>query len=63
MPVETPTVVLVHDAFAESAGWGPVVEQLQACDLRVLAAANPLRSIAGDAAYLRDVLKPEIEIL
>jgi len=56
MLVETLIVVLVHGAFAESAGWGPVVEELQARGLGVVAAANPLRSLAGDAAYLRDVI-------
>lgn len=52
----TPTVVLVHGAFAESASWNAVVEQLKARGLEVLAAANPLRSVAGDAAYVRDVV-------
>jgi pimeloyl-ACP methyl ester carboxylesterase len=51
-----PTVVLVHGAFAESASWNDVIEQLQAQEVPVIAAANPLRSIPGDAAYLRDVL-------
>ena len=50
-------VVLVHGAFAESASWNGVVEQLQANAIRVLAAANPLRSLPGDAAYVRDVLR------
>jgi pimeloyl-ACP methyl ester carboxylesterase len=48
-----PTVVLVHGAFAESGGWGPVVERLQAEGHRVIAAANPLRSVAYDAAQIR----------
>jgi pimeloyl-ACP methyl ester carboxylesterase len=52
----TPTVVLVHGAFAESASWNAVVEQLKARRLEVVAAANPLRSVAGDAAYVRDVI-------
>ncbi len=56
MPEQTPTVVLVHGAFAESASWGAVVEQLQSRGLPVVAAANPLRSVAGDAAYVRDVI-------
>jgi pimeloyl-ACP methyl ester carboxylesterase len=51
-----PTVVLVHGAFAESASWNGVVEQLQGRSLDVVAVANPLRGIPGDAAYLRDVL-------
>ena len=56
MPDQTPTVVLVHGAFAESASWDAVVEQLLTRGLGVVAAANPLRSVAGDAAYVRDVI-------
>jgi pimeloyl-ACP methyl ester carboxylesterase len=66
MTDQTPTIVLVHGAFAESASWNPVIQRLhhhgtvlvaghpQSCD--VVAAANPLRSVAGDAAYVRDVI-------
>jgi hypothetical protein len=46
------TVVLVHGAFAESASWSGVVEKLTATGNDVVAVANPLRSLAGDAAYL-----------
>jgi pimeloyl-ACP methyl ester carboxylesterase len=56
MTEQKPTVVLVHGAFAESASWNGVIEQLQARSLGVVAAANPLRSITGDAAYLRNVI-------
>ncbi|MEU4541460.1 alpha/beta hydrolase [Streptosporangium sp. NPDC023825] len=48
-----PTIVLVHGAFAESGGWGPVVERLQAAGHQVVAAPNPLRSVAYDAAQVR----------
>jgi pimeloyl-ACP methyl ester carboxylesterase len=48
--------VLVHGAFAESASWNPVIERLHQEKLRVVAAANPLRSLSGDAASVRDVL-------
>jgi pimeloyl-ACP methyl ester carboxylesterase len=51
-----PSVVLVHGAFAESASWNGVIEQLQANGIHVIAAANPLRSVPSDAAYVRDVL-------
>jgi pimeloyl-ACP methyl ester carboxylesterase len=51
-----PTIVLVHGAFAESASWKGVIPQLQARSLDVIAAANPLRSLSGDAAYVRDVV-------
>lgn len=52
----SPTVVLVHGAFADSASWAAVIEELQANGVPVVAVANPLRGLAGDAAYLRDVL-------
>lgn len=56
MTQQKPTVVLVHGAFAESASWTTVVERLQAGAVPVVAVANPLRSLAGDAAYVRDVV-------
>jgi pimeloyl-ACP methyl ester carboxylesterase len=48
-----PTVVLVHGAFAESASWSGVVPALQAAGCTVVAAANPLRGVASDAAAVR----------
>jgi pimeloyl-ACP methyl ester carboxylesterase len=56
MPEQTPTIVLVHGAFAESVSWSGVIEELQSHGLEVVAAANPLRSVAGDATYVRDVI-------
>jgi pimeloyl-ACP methyl ester carboxylesterase len=56
MTEQQPTVVLVHGAFAESASWSGVVERLQARSVYAVAIANPLRSLDGDAAYVRDVL-------
>jgi len=53
---QKPTVVLVHGAFAESASWTVVIEELQANAVPVVAVANPLRSLPGDATYIRDVL-------
>jgi pimeloyl-ACP methyl ester carboxylesterase len=51
-----PTIVLVHGAFAESASWNAVITHLQAAGYDTTAVANPLRSLSGDAAYLRSVL-------
>jgi pimeloyl-ACP methyl ester carboxylesterase len=51
-----PTVVLVHGAFAESASWNGVIEQLRGQGYRVLATANPLRGLRYDAEQLRGVL-------
>ncbi|MFG1911335.1 alpha/beta fold hydrolase [Kribbella sp. NPDC048928] len=53
---ENPVVVLVHGAFAESASWNGVVERLQAQSVQTVAVANPLRSLEGDAQYVRDVI-------
>ncbi|MGC5054787.1 alpha/beta fold hydrolase [Micromonospora sp. DT48] len=55
MPDQQPTIIFVHGAFAESASWNGVIERLGA--YHVLAAANPLRSLPGDAAYLLDVIR------
>src|SRR4051794_32208691 len=47
----TPTVVLVHGGFADASYWAPVIRELQAHDLPVLAPPNPLRGLAQDAEY------------
>jgi pimeloyl-ACP methyl ester carboxylesterase len=52
-----PTIVLVHGAFAESASWEGVIELLLEADQPVIAAANPLRSLAGDAASVADLVR------
>jgi pimeloyl-ACP methyl ester carboxylesterase len=52
-----PTIVLVHGAFAESASWDRVIDPLVADGHRVIAAANPLRSLAGDAAAISDLVR------
>jgi pimeloyl-ACP methyl ester carboxylesterase len=54
---ETPTVVLVHGAFADASSWNGVIERLQAKGLQVKAPANPLRGIAIDSAYTAGVLE------
>ncbi|MFD7745765.1 alpha/beta fold hydrolase [Streptomyces sp. NPDC059698] len=51
-----PTIVLEHGAFADAASWDGVVARLQRAGYPVVAAANPLRGPATDAAYLRSVL-------
>jgi pimeloyl-ACP methyl ester carboxylesterase len=51
------TIVLVHGAFAESASWDRVIDPLLADGHRVIAAANPLRSLAGDAAAVSDLVR------
>jgi pimeloyl-ACP methyl ester carboxylesterase len=51
-----PTVVLVHGAFADSSSWNGVVSRLTRAGYPVIAAANPLRGLYADAAYVRSVL-------
>jgi pimeloyl-ACP methyl ester carboxylesterase len=48
----TPTVVLVHGAFADGSSWSGVIERLQARGIPAVAPANPLRGIAIDSAYV-----------
>ncbi|MDA0181947.1 alpha/beta hydrolase [Solirubrobacter phytolaccae] len=51
-----PTIVLVHGAFAESASWDGVVDTLLETSHPVIAAANPLRGLASDAAAISDLV-------
>ncbi|WP_199714450.1 alpha/beta fold hydrolase [Micromonospora radicis] len=51
-----PTIVLVHGAFADASGWNEVARILLRDGYRVIAPANPLRSVSGDSAYLASVL-------
>lgn len=51
-----PTIVLVHGAFADSSSWNGVIRVLQRDGYSVVAAANPLRSVHGDARSVGDVL-------
>lgn len=54
MPI---TIVLVHGAFAESASWDRVIDPLRSGGHRVIAAANPLRGLAADAASVSDLVR------
>jgi pimeloyl-ACP methyl ester carboxylesterase len=49
-------VVLTHGAFAESASWNGVIADLHRRGYPTIAAANPLRGLQEDAAYLRSIL-------
>ncbi|MFI9244792.1 alpha/beta fold hydrolase [Streptomyces sp. NPDC053086] len=55
MSTSTPTVVLVHGAFADAAGWSGVIKELQSHGIAVIAPPNPLRGLAADAAYVASV--------
>ena len=55
---DTPlTVVLVHGAFADSSSWDGVIERLQAAEVEVRAAPNPLRGISEDSAYVASFIR------
>ncbi|MFI9210088.1 alpha/beta fold hydrolase [Streptomyces sp. NPDC053253] len=51
-----PTIVLVHGAFADASSWSGTIKRLRRAGYPVVAAANPLRGLADDTAYLRGVL-------
>lgn len=51
------TIILVHGAFAGSSSWNGVVGKLQADGYRVIAAANPLRSVGGDGDYVARIAR------
>jgi pimeloyl-ACP methyl ester carboxylesterase len=51
-----PTVVLVHGSWADASGWTDVVKRLQREGYQVFAPPNPLRSLSGDAEYIRTFL-------
>jgi pimeloyl-ACP methyl ester carboxylesterase len=51
------TIVLVHGAFAESSSWNDVAAELADMGHHVIAFATPLRSIAGDAAALTELVR------
>src|SRR5688500_13971933 len=54
---ERPTIVLVHGAFADASSWNGVIKILESDGYPVVAAANPLRSVQGDAQYVASIVK------
>lgn len=56
MTTPTPTVVLVHGAFADAAAWIGVISELRSRGIPVIAPPNPLRGLASDAAYVAYVV-------
>jgi pimeloyl-ACP methyl ester carboxylesterase len=57
MAGETPTIVLVHGAWADATGFDAEIRALQRRGFRAIGFANPLRDLAGDAAYLAEFLR------
>jgi pimeloyl-ACP methyl ester carboxylesterase len=51
----SPTVLLVHGAFADASSWAGVIPALLAAGMDVIAPANPLRGLRTDAAYIAGV--------
>jgi pimeloyl-ACP methyl ester carboxylesterase len=52
----TPTIVLVHGAYADASSWTGVIERLQRRGYTVIAPANPLRGVTFDSAYTASLL-------
>jgi pimeloyl-ACP methyl ester carboxylesterase len=53
----TPTVVLVHGAFADASSWTGVIDELHAGAVEAIAPPNQLRGIPADAAYLTSFVR------
>lgn len=56
-PVNKPTIVFVHGAFAESSSWNGVLTKLITKGYPTVAVANPLRGVKSDADYVAAPLK------
>lgn len=54
---ESPTIVLVHGAFADAASWAPVTALLLEQGHTVLVPPVFNRSLSGDAAYIRSFVE------
>src|SRR5579859_1928589 len=56
MSTHKPVIVLVHGAFADASSWNGVVKILQKDGYFVIAAANPLRGVKNDGAYIASLV-------
>ena len=57
MATEPPTIVLVHGAWADATGFDAEIRALQNRGYTAIGFGNPLRDLAGDAAYLAEFLR------
>jgi pimeloyl-ACP methyl ester carboxylesterase len=57
MAAETPTIVLVHGAWADATGFDAEIRALRGRGHTAIGFGNPLRDLAGDAAYLAEFLR------
>jgi hypothetical protein len=55
MAAETPTIVLVHGVWADATGFDAEIRALRGRGHTGF--GNPLRDLAGDAAYLAEFLR------
>ncbi|MEU0402457.1 alpha/beta hydrolase [Streptomyces sp. NPDC006197] len=53
----SPTVVLVHGAFADASSYARVIPELTAAGLKAVAPAVPNRGLVDDAAYIASVIR------
>ena len=53
----TPTVVLVHGAFADASSYAPVIRRLLDGGVKVVAPPSANRSLSADAAYIASVVR------
>jgi pimeloyl-ACP methyl ester carboxylesterase len=56
MTTNTPTIVLVHGAWADASSWTNVIQRLHAAGHSVVALPNTLRGVTADAAVVRTYL-------
>src|ERR1700741_3070797 len=57
MAAGTPTIVLVHGAWADATGFDAEIRALRNRGYTAIGFGNPLRDLAGDAAYLAEFLR------
>jgi pimeloyl-ACP methyl ester carboxylesterase len=57
LEMASPTIVLVHGAFADASGFRGLYDELLGQDVTVVAPPNPLRGLSGgDGDYLKAVI-------
>jgi len=54
-----PNIVLVHGAFANASGWGPVISILEKDGYQVTGVENPLASLEGDVTTTKRVIQAQ----
>src|SRR5215216_1172104 len=57
MAAKTPTIILIHGAWADATGFDAEIRALRERGYSVIGFGNPLRDLAADAAYLAAFLR------